>query len=179
MRYTTIIDISEYPALYKNSHVRLLYLHLCLRSGYHDDDRDICDISIRRLADEVGLTLSATRHALKVLSNASLISNEGGLIRVSKFVVERSISKRPRTNKEANQAKIVDEMRRRESRLQKEHDERTAHRQHLAAIGKTDFMIYYESLQTKAAQGDVEAMALVKRHKSTYESHCESMKAIK
>lgn len=60
MRYTTIVDISEYASLYRNHNARLVYLHLALRSGYHDNDRDLIDVSVRRLADAVA-SLSARR----------------------------------------------------------------------------------------------------------------------
>ena len=67
MRYTTIIDIRDFPELYRNQNLRLLYLHLVLKSGYHDDDRDQVHTSIRRLGYETGLTVSAVRHGLAML----------------------------------------------------------------------------------------------------------------
>lgn len=74
MRYTTIIDISENPAVYKSEGVRLVYLHLVLKSGYHDDDRDRAQVSIRRLAAAVGVTVSAARHALQVLQREGFVT---------------------------------------------------------------------------------------------------------
>lgn len=79
MRYTTLIDISEYPQLYRSSSVRLVYLHLVLKSGFHDDDRDLCAVSIRRLANDCGLTVAATRHALGLLEKAAMITRQGPL----------------------------------------------------------------------------------------------------
>ena len=67
MRYTTVIDISDYRHIYKSANCRLVYLHLVLKAGYHDDDRDIVDVSIRNLAMRVGISVSATRHALRML----------------------------------------------------------------------------------------------------------------
>lgn len=87
MRYTTIIDITEVPDIYRNKNARLVYLHLALRSGYHDSDRDLIDISIRNLAMAVGLSVSATRHALSCLERDKLISREGTSWKILKWVV--------------------------------------------------------------------------------------------
>lgn len=97
MRYTTLIDISEQPALYRNKNARLIYLHMVLKAGYHDNDRDILDKSFRTLASEVGLTLSATRHALAQLEAAGLLKKEQGSWRVKKWIVQEIPT--PRTQK--------------------------------------------------------------------------------
>lgn len=171
MRYTTIIDISEFPALYRNVNLRLLYFHLCLKAGYHDHDRDICDISIRQLANDVGLTLSATRHALHVLKTSSLISYEGTTIKVKKWISEAPISKRKNTKKTELQETQKMEHDRLQAQLEKEILERSEHKKKLSQMGKTDFMIYYESLMVRAENGDAEALRLLSRHRQTYESH--------
>ena len=88
MRYTTLIDITEQPDLYRNKNARLLYLHMVLKSGYHDNDRDLLDKSYRILASEVGLTLSATRHAVAQLEAAGLLKKEAGAWRVKKWIVQ-------------------------------------------------------------------------------------------
>lgn len=87
MRYTTIIDITETPGIYRNKNARLVYLHLVLRSGYHESDRDLIDISIRNLAMAVGLSISATRHSLLCLEREKLISRDGTRWRILKWVV--------------------------------------------------------------------------------------------
>ena len=87
MRYTTLIDISELPQVYRNTNTRLLYLHLVLKSGYHNEDRDLARISLRNLAAAAGLTLSATRHALHILGEAGLVAKEGEAWRVRKWFV--------------------------------------------------------------------------------------------
>ena len=97
MRYTTLIDITEQPALYRNKNARLLYLHMVLKAGYHDNDRDILDKSFRILASEVGLTLSATRHAVAQLEAAGLLKKEQGSWRVKKWIVQEIPT--PRTQK--------------------------------------------------------------------------------
>lgn len=107
MRYTTVIDISEIPELYRNQTVRLVYLHLVLKSGYHDDDRDISKLSIRRLAMEADVTVSACRHALNVLKKAGLLTNEPSGRKVKKFVEEQVVTKRARTKREMQEQLIL------------------------------------------------------------------------
>lgn len=84
-RYTTIIDISGAPC-YRSVSVRLLYLHLCLKAGYHKENLDIVHSSLHQLASGAGLTVSAVRHALGQLEAAGLVSREGSALRVVKFV---------------------------------------------------------------------------------------------
>jgi DNA-binding transcriptional MerR regulator len=88
MRYTTVIDISEFPRVYKNPNARLIYLHMALKSGYHAEDKDKIKTSIRRIALAVGLTVSATRHALAQLERDQLITKIDGGWMVKKWVVE-------------------------------------------------------------------------------------------
>lgn len=99
MRYTTIIDIREMP-LYRSDSVRLLYLHLCLSAGYHEEDRDICQVSIRHLGYQTGLSVSAVRHALTQLLKASLIRKTKNGYQVAKFVMSDAIPKRAKTKRE-------------------------------------------------------------------------------
>lgn len=171
MRYTTIIDITEQPAVYRNINCRLLYLHLALRSGYHDADRDMIDISIRRLAMETGLTVSATRHALRVLETAQLLSKVGPLWHVKKWLLEDQIS--PRAKKQKQQA---DDIRATAARQEREEQERRRqqeidNRRILEQTGKTEFMVYYEDLMKRAEAGDVDAARLVQQRRSIYEAH--------
>lgn len=104
MRYTTIIDIRELPAIYRNVNARLVYLHMVLASGYHDNDRDQTEISIRRISYETNLTISAVRHALGCLERAGLISRIGITWTVKKFVLETSITPRVRSEKKRREA---------------------------------------------------------------------------
>lgn len=97
MRYTTLIDISELPDVYRNKNARLLYMHMVLKSGYHDQDRDLLDKSLRSLASEAGLTLSATRHAVAQLEQAGLLKKEQGSWRVKKWIIQEIPT--PRTQK--------------------------------------------------------------------------------
>lgn len=175
MRYTTLIDISEYPQLYRSASVRLVYLHLVLKSGYHDDDRDLCGVSVRRLANECGLTVAATRHALALLEKYVMIKRQGSMLLVRKWVVEKSITPRARTqaqarHKEARELEEIDRARR-DKQLRAEEKRR----EDLRAAGKTPFMVYYEGLLAKAKEGDPEAIRLVEVHRNTYQAHAAEL----
>lgn len=165
MRYTTIIDISEFPAVYRNENARLLYLHMVLKSGYHDNDRDICRLSVRRLAAEVGLTLSATRHALKVLENAVLIKRYQGAYAVRKFIMATAITPRPRSEKKRREqeAKAIEEAMRAE-REARELAERERLKAEETATGKTAYQRHVEDLERRAASGDEEARRALAYH---------------
>lgn len=104
MRYTTIIDITEQPEVYRNQNARLLYLHLTLKSSYRDEDRDRVKVSVRQMAWQTGMSLSAARNALAVLIKAGLVKHEGGSTwAVTKFVYPEAISKRTTLPKNATQ----------------------------------------------------------------------------
>lgn len=114
MRYTTVIDISEIPAVYKSESVRLVYLHLVLKAGYHDDDRDRAQVSIRRLAAAVGVTVSATRHALEVLQRAGLLTKKDQSWIVKKWLVQEVPTPRTQTRKSSAEDNSLVERRERE-----------------------------------------------------------------
>ncbi len=167
MRYTTIIDISEIRQIYKSANTRLVYLHLCLRSGYHDTDRDIVDMSIRKMAMQCGLTVSATRHALRILANARLIERQGNTIKVTKWLQQEPITSRAQTRKQQQlqnaAAARMEEERKREREAAKEAAERAA----LRAQGKTQYQVYLDDLKRRAESGDIQAIEALKRHKHT------------
>lgn len=176
MRYTTVIDIRDMPEVYRNPNCRLLYLHLALMAGYHDADRDLVRISIRRLADSSGLTVSATRHAIKLLIEAKLLRVKGSVYRVRKYVEEQPITTRAKTAKEAR-AKQQREAERQEAAAATAR--READKEATAALyeqGKTPFMEYYEEQLKKAAQGDEAAAKIVQTRKAQYQQHCARIK---
>lgn len=175
MRYTTIIDISGMRSLYQNQNVRLVYLHLVLKSGYHDSDRDLYDCSIRELAWEVGMTVAAVRHALSVLERAGLVQREGLLFRVKKWLIEESITPRPKTEKAKKASEVKAEQKAREAALEQERERERASVKEMHESGKTPFMVYYEGLQEQARNGDADASKALLRHKSTYEAHKRKM----
>lgn len=77
------------PDLYRNLNTRAVYLHLVLKSGYHDEDRDKSKLSIRRLAAETGLTVSAVRNAFQQLEKAAMIERSSdGTTTVRKWILE-------------------------------------------------------------------------------------------
>lgn len=166
MRYTTIIDIREDRRLYSNVNVRLVYLHLCLIAGYHDDDRDFADISLRRLADDVGITLSATRHALKVLSALSLLSIEDGRMKVTKWLPDKSITRRPRNARERSEQAIIEERQRQAAQEDHERRQRQEMKTQQERTGKSAYQRHIDALEEAAARGDEKAMAALKRHKN-------------
>ena len=171
MRYTTIIDISEYPSLYRNLNIRLVYLHLCLTSGYHDDDRDLYQGSIRTLARQTGLTIAAVRHALDQLLKASIVVRQGPLWQVRKFVIDRPITPRAKSRKQVQRQQALDlEEQERQAREQ----ERQAYEKQAAQLraqGKTPFMVYYEQQLVLANQGDPNAIQIVKANEKMYLEH--------
>lgn len=175
MRYTTLIDISEIPLVYRNQNARLIYLHLALKAGYHDEDRDLADVSIRRLAMDAGLTIAATRHAIKILETSHLVQRQGPTLKVTKWLAEGSITPREKSSRAAQQKEI----RQQAQAMQRETEEREAAerraRRQMRAQGKTPFMLYYEDLERKAAAGDAEAAALARKHKATYEQQREAV----
>lgn len=114
MRYTTLIDITELRQVYRNIHARLIYMHMVLKAGYHDDDRDVCSISIRSLAADTGLTVSATRHALKTLEANGLLTRTNGTWVVKKFVVSAAPSPRRQDTATRASKDVTDLMRRTE-----------------------------------------------------------------
>ena len=175
MRYTTLIDISEIPSVYRNVNARLLYVHMALKAGYHDDDRDVLETSIRILSAQTGLTISAVRHALHVLEGVRLIKREGSAWIVKKWLPMQTTSPRPKvTQKQLDAAQDEAKLRARQER--KEELERLR-REEIKATGKTEFMLYYEGLMEKAKLGDPEAIKLVARHRATYEAHLKQQQA--
>lgn len=153
MRYTTIIDISELHSLYKNKNAVLLYLHLCLVSGYHKDDRDIARRSIRTLCSDLGLTLSACRYGLAVLRNAGLLQVlDDGAFLVKKFIEPEDIPKRraKKIDKEdENYRHRMEEQARLDDKLRKIKEDREA--------GRTGPVAFLSYLEGKAASGDIKA----------------------
>ena len=114
MRYTTIIDITENQELWRNANASRIYVYMTLRSGYHDDDRDQLRLSLRRLAMETGCSVSATRHALRILEKYKLLQKDGEKWRVTKFVLEQKPSPRTQKNTAAadgKTARMMDEQR--------------------------------------------------------------------
>lgn len=170
MRYTTIIDISEYPQVYRNVNVRLLYMHLVLKSGYHDEDRDMITTSIRRLAADTGLTVSAVRFALKVLQSYQLLQRQGNVYQVKKWVIQTKPRARPKNIEEVQEPDAVRQRKVEEEKIKAERRQDQKKIEKFYNQGKTPFMVYYEGQVKLAEQGDPHAIEIVKQRRSQYES---------
>lgn len=177
MRYTTIIDISEMPTIYGNINARLVYLHLVLKSGYHDDDRDMITMSIRRIAADLNLSLSAVRHAIAQLERAHLLQRTGPVWAVKKWIVEQKITSRPRTQRQQKQIEIAAERQRQQEQRERDALIEQQRRAVQEARGKTPFMIFYEGLEKKAAAGDLDAAESIKKWRKTYDDHAAQMRS--
>lgn len=164
MRYTTIIDISEIPQVMKNRNAVDIYVMACLKCGYHDYDRDCWRRSYRDIADDLGITLSACRHALATLEKYHLISREDDHWRVVKYIESQTITKRPKKTAAADSS-AVQEREAAAARMREEATQRAAEKARVAAGGKTQYQMYIESLKEKAAAGDIEAAAALSRRK--------------
>ena len=168
MRYTTIIDISEIPQVYTNANVRLVYLHLVLKAGYHEDALDRCLLSIRGVMYQTGLSLSAVRHALHVLEAAGLISRQKGVMHVRKFLYTKPIKKRakqheidPGSSRVESSSSQANEVGQEMSELEKWRKRRDS------------FIKYYKTLEEKAAKGDESARQAVVRNRKLYEQYSQ------
>lgn len=158
MRYTTLIDISEIPEVYKNQNARLLYLHLVLKAGYHDHDRDWCKISIRRLSADVGITVAAVRHALAILQKYNLLVRQKSLWRVQKYILQTTPTPRPKKAATSKEKQIRDyERQQQEEREKREQEERQRLADEKRRTGKTSFQRLLDELQEQADKGDIEA----------------------
>ncbi len=104
MRYTTTIDITEIPDVWRNSNISRLYTYMTLKCGYHDDDRDRLSASLSSLASGTGLTVDAVRHALKKLQQVGLIRKECN----SWFVLKWIAAEVPTPRKQRKKADIQD-----------------------------------------------------------------------
>lgn len=128
MRYTTVIDITEIAGVWNNPNICRLYFYMAMKCGYHDEDRDILKISFRNLAAQSSLTLSATRHALKVLESQQLVIKEKDAYRVTKFVLEKKPAERTQKTKAtmsaseeaAEKARAADMKKEEEMRMKRE-----------------------------------------------------------
>lgn len=165
MRYTTLIDITEIPAVYRCQNARLLYLHAVLKCGYHDEDRDVLGCSIRQLAADTGLTVSAVRHALKVLAKYGLIEQRDGVTIVRKYIEAKPISKREAAQKAQKATEAAKERKIEEQRREAKEAEHKAVLANIHAQGKTSLDAYFAMLEQQAAAGDTEAAAILARRK--------------
>lgn len=176
MRYTTCIDIREYTQIYRNVNARLVYLHLCLISGYHDDDRDICRVSLRSLAEDVGITFSALRCALEQLEKARIVQRKNGLIWVRKWVDQQPVTTRAKAEKERKQKATAVAAAEERRRAEQERNIDAMRQREQQQNGENGFTIYYKQQLAKAQSGDVDAQRWVKANSSTFEQAQKNLK---
>lgn len=105
MRYTTIIDISEYPVLYGCVSARMIYLHLVLKAGWGERNQDYCRGSIRQLQGELGMTFAAVRHGLGVLLKMGMIKKAPGGWMVRKYCAPTKPGARTMTKRQEEAAR--------------------------------------------------------------------------
>lgn len=176
MRYTTIIDITEFGEVYRSVACRMVYLHLCLKAGYHDYDRDMATCSLRSIAADTGLTLSAVRCAVSRLERLHLVLREGTALRVKKYILEENITPRPRTRKQKQQQDAASIRTQQQEQMERQRESERRETDELRKQGKTSYMLYYEEKMKLAAAGDTEAQRIVDRGRSIYEAHAEQMR---
>lgn len=128
MRYTTVIDVTEIDEVWKNPNISRLYFYMALKCGYHDEDRDILGISLRNLAAQTSLSLSATRHALKVLEKSKLVTHQEAAWKITKFVLDKKPTNRTQkttatmsvSEEAAEKARAADMKKEEEMRMKRE-----------------------------------------------------------
>lgn len=167
--------MTEQATLYRNHNARLVYLHLALKAGFHDHDRDLYDCSIRRLAMEIGLSLGAVRHALAQLQKHKLIERQGNLWLVRKFVPQQTITPRARTERQQKKLDQLAEARREQEQRELQLEVERRQRDQNWSQGKTNYMVYYEQQLKLAAAGDEKAQRIVRQGEATYKAHQAQM----
>ena len=170
MRYTTIIDMTATPELYKCVNARLVYLHLCLISGYHDYDRDIAHIGLRTLAEHVGITFSAVRHAVKLLERYHYIERNTLGWKVTKWLPSDQPTPRPKSTPKKVATNIAQEREAANIERQRQADLQRQERERLQSQGKSSYMQFYEQRLALANAGDLEAAAWCEANRKIYES---------
>lgn len=153
MRYTTIIDLRELPVLYKNANIRLVYFHLVLKSGYHDNDRDQVNSSLRSLAWEIGITVSALRNALDRLEAAQMIKRTPQCIYVRKWLPEQPITPRAKKKIQAETTATITRLIDDNEEYQKRLAEEARRRRAAADTVDEKFIKTYEEYNANALAG--------------------------
>lgn len=174
MRYTTIIDIREAPALYRNANTRLIYLELVLGSSYQQETKDRYQGSFRTLAARAGVTISAVRNSLKQLQALGMVSPiEGGWI-VKKWIEQPAIIPRRQRPKPEQPISLSEE--------QKASAEQLNHERWLEKLrqqGIDEFIFRFEE-NVKAAKSTCggpgyEVISNIS-YQRVYEDHCRQLK---
>ena len=114
MRYTTVIDVRDFPTVWRNNNTTRLYVHMVLACGFHDEDRDQLKASVRGLAASAGLTVAAVRTGLAQLMKAGLVKRNGDTWTVVKWVAQTKPTPRQQAKAKAAGQDITELMRKQE-----------------------------------------------------------------
>lgn len=143
--------------------MRLVYLHLVLKSGYHDHDRDQVRISYRSLAADSGLTLSQVRHAIKILIKWHMLIRKDNIWTVRKWCQEQTITTRAKSSKEAKK-KAQEQAVIAERERQRAMDDENRKRRDAEAGERDNYIEFVRKQQQLAAAGDMDAIAWLNEH---------------
>lgn len=175
MRYTTIIDIREAPALYRNANTRLIYLELVLGSSYQQDTKDRYQGSFRTLAARVGVTISAVRNSLKQLQALGMVSPiEGGWI-VKKWIEQPAIiPRRQRPKPEQQPINLSEEQ---QASAEQLNHERWLEKLRQQGIDELIFR-FEENIKAAKRTGGGPGFEVINNinYQRLYEDHCRQLK---
>lgn len=175
MRYTTIIDIRESPALYRNANTRLIYLELVLGSSYQQDTKDRYQGSFRTLAARVGVTVSAVRNSLKQLQALGMvIPIEGGWIVKKWFEHPAIIPRRQRPKPEQQPINISEDQQLSAEQLNRE---RWLEKLRQKGIDELIFR-FEENIKAAKRTGGGPGYEVINNinYQRLYEDHCRQLK---
>lgn len=172
MRYTTIIDLRDWPQLYANLNIRLLWLELTLGANYQDAKRDLYTGSLRAIAARAGITLSATRHGLSCLEKEGLIKRSVQGLFIKKWLpavkpTPRKISAPSSPIIEASATTIA---------IETQKAAYQAEQQKNAEEGTTTFIKRYERQYSQAVNGDAHSLSFCRSRENRlrYEKDCKA-----
>lgn len=174
MRYTTIIDIREAPALYRNANTRLIYLELVLGSSYQQYSKDRYQGSFRTLAARVGVTISAVRNSLKQLQALGMVSPiEGGWI-VKKWIEQPPIIPRRQRPKPEQPISLSDDQKASAEQLD---NERWLEKLRQRGIDELIFR-FEENIKAAKKVGGGKGYEVISNitNQRLYEDHCRQLK---
>lgn len=173
MRYTTIIDLRDWPHLYANLNIRLLWLELSLGANYQDAKRDLYTGSLREIAARAGITFSATRHAIGQLEKEGLIKRSAQGLFIKKWLP--AIKPTPRKSAAPSPSAIeksaaVVNIEAQKAAYMKE-------QQKNAEEGTTTFIKRYERQYSQAVNGDAHSLAFCRSRENRlqYEKECRAI----
>lgn len=174
MRYTTIIDIREAPALYRNANTRLIYLELVLGSSYQQDTKDRYQGSFRTLAARAGVTISAVRNSLKQLQALGMVSPiEGGWI-VKKWIEQPAIIPRRQRPKPEQPISLSDDQKAKAEQL---NHERWLEKLRQQGIDELIFR-FEENIKAAKRTGGGPGYEVINNinYQRLYDDHCRQLK---